>query len=90
MITAQDLANLIELAAAAPLRSYAHAKQLDELFTKMVALHQALNTGKAIITIDGPAGPVNGLGDTRGGVVIPAGGAPQAVQAAAVAAAETE
>jgi hypothetical protein len=89
MITAKELEFLIQMATSAPVQSYAHAKQLDAFFHKMLGFHQALATGKATIEIVAPEATSN-LADTRGGVVIPAGGAPQAVQAAAVAAAETE
>lgn len=65
MFTAEELAMLIEMAAAAPIGSYANAKKFDPLFRKAMAIHAQLAA---------PAAPDVGVVDTRGGVVIPAGG----------------
>ena len=69
MFTAEELAMLIELAASAPIGSYANAKKFDPLFRKAMAIHAQLAAPAAA-----PAAPDVGVVDTRGGVVIPAGG----------------
>jgi|HubBroStandDraft_4_1064222.scaffolds.fasta_scaffold00046_21 hypothetical protein len=75
MITAQELAAIIEMAATAPVRSYAHAKQHDALFAKMINFHKALASGRAAIGTVDPVEPVtDGCADLRGGIVVPAGG----------------
>ena len=68
MFTAEELAMLIEMAAAAPIGSYSNAKKFDPLFRKAMAIHAQLAAPAA------PAAPDVGVVDTRGGVVIPAGG----------------
>jgi hypothetical protein len=74
MITAQELAAIIEMAAQAPVRNYAHAKQYDALFAKMIKFQNALASGQAAIGTVAPAAPATVGADLRGGVVVPAGG----------------
>jgi hypothetical protein len=89
-VTAQELAAIIELASNAPIGSYANARRYDSLFMKFAKLHQQIEAGGWLTVLGAETAPTANLADTRGGVVIPAGGEPLAIQAAAVAAAESE